>query len=39
MAATMLAQSGYEVAGVTGRAAEMKEYLTSLRCPIMIADV
>lgn len=30
VAATMLSQSGYEVAGVTGRAAEMKEYLTSL---------
>lgn len=30
VAATMLAQSGYEVAGVTGRADEMKDYLTSL---------
>lgn len=30
VAATMLAQSGYEVAGVTGRAAEMADYLTSL---------
>lgn len=30
VAATMLAQSGYEVAGVTGRAEEMQAYLTSL---------
>ena len=30
VAATMLAQSGYEVAGVTGRADEMKDYLASL---------
>ena len=30
VAATMLAQSGYEVAGVTGRADKMKDYLTSL---------
>ena len=30
VAATMLAKSGYEVAGVTGRADEMKAYLTSL---------
>ena len=29
VAATMLAQSGYEVAGVTGRADKMKDYLTS----------
>ena len=30
VAAIMLSQSGYEVAGVTGRAAENQDYLTSL---------